>query len=294
MRSARCGRSAGTRGRSRPPGHGRDDRHRHCRRVDRGRRSGSESALSSAPSAPASRSPRPGSSVGASSLSGLVDQATTGTVTSIVHLVGTDARHDDPARIRRRACRRPHRRHHRRLACGATRTGVRAAGPRMTAVDTSHESRKGRGDDNGDRTDRTAGLPPEQSVGIPLYELSGLERTFSKGRRGRQSRSRHRPRHQQRGDGFARGTERVRQDARCCSCSAPSTARRAARSASPSADLGGLSDKELTRIRAKDIGFVFQHFNLIPTLTAEENVAIAMFPEPRPLSRATGARERIC
>jgi putative ABC transport system ATP-binding protein len=43
-------------------------------------------------------------------------------------------------------------------------------------------------------------------------------------------------------------------------------------------DLGGLSDRELTKIRAEEIGFVFQHFNLIPTLTAEENVAIAMFP----------------
>jgi len=43
-------------------------------------------------------------------------------------------------------------------------------------------------------------------------------------------------------------------------------------------DLSGLSDKELTKIRAQEIGFVFQHFNLIPTLTAEENVAIAMFP----------------
>jgi len=43
-------------------------------------------------------------------------------------------------------------------------------------------------------------------------------------------------------------------------------------------DLGGLDDKELTRIRAEDIGFVFQHFNLIPTLTARENVEIAMFP----------------
>jgi putative ABC transport system ATP-binding protein len=43
-------------------------------------------------------------------------------------------------------------------------------------------------------------------------------------------------------------------------------------------DLGGLDDRELTRIRAEDIGFVFQHFNLIPTLTAQENVEIAMFP----------------
>lgn len=43
-------------------------------------------------------------------------------------------------------------------------------------------------------------------------------------------------------------------------------------------DLSGLNDRDLTRIRAEDIGFVFQHFNLIPTLTAQENVAIAMLP----------------
>ena len=59
---------------------------------------------------------------------------------------------------------------------------------------------------------------------------------------------------------------------------APSTARRAASIRFADRDLGGLSDKELTKIRAEEIGFVFQHFNLIPTLTAEENVAIAMFP----------------
>lgn len=39
-----------------------------------------------------------------------------------------------------------------------------------------------------------------------------------------------------------------------------------------------LSDVELTNIRAKEIGFVFQQFNLIPTLSAVENVAIAMVP----------------
>ena len=34
----------------------------------------------------------------------------------------------------------------------------------------------------------------------------------------------------------------------------------------------------LTEIRSKRIGFVFQHFNLIPTLSALENVALAMAP----------------
>src|SRR3982074_3563981 len=42
--------------------------------------------------------------------------------------------------------------------------------------------------------------------------------------------------------------------------------------------LSNLDDAELTSIRARDIGFVFQAFNLIPTLTASENVEIAMVP----------------
>jgi putative ABC transport system ATP-binding protein len=40
-------------------------------------------------------------------------------------------------------------------------------------------------------------------------------------------------------------------------------------------DVTTLSDRERTRIRAKSMGFVFQSFNLVPTLTAEENVALA-------------------
>jgi putative ABC transport system ATP-binding protein len=39
-------------------------------------------------------------------------------------------------------------------------------------------------------------------------------------------------------------------------------------------DLSTLSDKELTRLRRDRIGFVFQAFNLIPTLTAAENIVL--------------------
>ena len=39
--------------------------------------------------------------------------------------------------------------------------------------------------------------------------------------------------------------------------------------------LGELSDTEITKIRRKHIGFVFQFFNLLPMLTAEENIAPA-------------------
>ncbi|GAA1060752.1 ABC transporter ATP-binding protein [Agromyces bracchium] len=44
------------------------------------------------------------------------------------------------------------------------------------------------------------------------------------------------------------------------------------------ADLSGMPDAKLGRIRATEIGFVFQGFNLIPTLTAQENVETALEP----------------
>ena len=40
-------------------------------------------------------------------------------------------------------------------------------------------------------------------------------------------------------------------------------------------DATRLSDRDRTRMRARSMGFVFQSFNLVPTLTAEENVALA-------------------
>ncbi|MEU7063570.1 ABC transporter ATP-binding protein [Streptomyces sp. NPDC051578] len=51
-------------------------------------------------------------------------------------------------------------------------------------------------------------------------------------------------------------------------------------------DLATVSEARLTRVRAETIGFVFQSFNLIPTLTAQENVETALVP------LGLGARER--
>ncbi len=39
-------------------------------------------------------------------------------------------------------------------------------------------------------------------------------------------------------------------------------------------DLTGLSDKDMTQLRRDRIGFVFQSFNLVPTLTALENITL--------------------
>jgi putative ABC transport system ATP-binding protein len=43
-------------------------------------------------------------------------------------------------------------------------------------------------------------------------------------------------------------------------------------------DLAQLREAEVTKIRARDIGFIFQTFNLIPTLSALENVETALVP----------------
>jgi len=43
-------------------------------------------------------------------------------------------------------------------------------------------------------------------------------------------------------------------------------------------DLAQMRETALTRLRAEKIGFVFQTFNLIPTLTAQENVETALVP----------------
>ncbi|MDT7544792.1 MAG: putative transport system ATP-binding protein [Actinomycetota bacterium] len=44
--------------------------------------------------------------------------------------------------------------------------------------------------------------------------------------------------------------------------------------------LARANDRTLTSLRSSAIGFVFQQFNLIPTLTAAENIEIAMMPRP--------------
>ena len=49
--------------------------------------------------------------------------------------------------------------------------------------------------------------------------------------------------------------------------------------------LHGISDSELTRIRRKRIGFIFQFFNLLPVMTALENVGLPLLLDGVPFSR---------
>ena len=51
-------------------------------------------------------------------------------------------------------------------------------------------------------------------------------------------------------------------------------------------DITTMGDKQLTLLRRKHIGFVFQAFNLVPTLSAEENVTLPLRIAGRKLDRA--------
>ncbi|WP_329116949.1 ABC transporter ATP-binding protein [Streptomyces sp. NBC_01465] len=59
-------------------------------------------------------------------------------------------------------------------------------------------------------------------------------------------------------------------------------------------DLAGLSEAKLTKVRSEKIGIIFQSFNLIPTLTAQENVETALVPMGvKPAERRERAAEAL-
>ncbi len=62
-------------------------------------------------------------------------------------------------------------------------------------------------------------------------------------------------------------------------------------------DISNMNEDQLTTIRNEKIGFIFQFFNLIPTLTAQENVALpvqfAHKPKYRPDRRARELLEQL-
>ena len=51
-------------------------------------------------------------------------------------------------------------------------------------------------------------------------------------------------------------------------------------------EISSMSQRRLTRLRRERIGFVFQSFNLVPSLTAEENITLPMDIAHRRIDRA--------
>jgi len=62
-------------------------------------------------------------------------------------------------------------------------------------------------------------------------------------------------------------------------------------------NLNGMRDRDRVNYRGRNIGFVFQSFNLIPTLTAADNVAVPLLilgtPRREAIRRATEALDRV-
>lgn len=58
-------------------------------------------------------------------------------------------------------------------------------------------------------------------------------------------------------------------------------------------DVHEVSEADLDRFRNKTLGFVFQQFNLLPVLTAAENVELALLPRSLPRRERRGRAEAI-
>jgi len=58
-------------------------------------------------------------------------------------------------------------------------------------------------------------------------------------------------------------------------------------------ELGRLKDNKLTELRRDHVGFIFQAFNLVPTLTAAENIELPMRLTHRPSELSGGQQQRV-
>ncbi len=72
------------------------------------------------------------------------------------------------------------------------------------------------------------------------------------------------------------GRVRARARARCSTCSAASTARPAASTSSAATTWPGSRDDELSEVRSRYIGFIFQSYNLIAQYTVTENIQLPL------------------
>jgi putative ABC transport system ATP-binding protein len=57
--------------------------------------------------------------------------------------------------------------------------------------------------------------------------------------------------------------------------------------------LSKMSDNEVTLVRRRNVGFIFQFYNLVPTLTAEENIALPLLIDGRNLDDYRGKLDEL-
>jgi len=57
--------------------------------------------------------------------------------------------------------------------------------------------------------------------------------------------------------------------------------------------LSKLNDNEITIVRRRKVGFIFQFYNLLPTLTAEENIGLPLMIDGQSLEKHQGKIEKL-
>ncbi len=126
-----------------------------------------------------------------------------------------------------------------------------------------------------------------------MYKLTAVKKDYQKGRGVVACAAGRRPGHRRTASGSPSRGRPGTASRRCCRCWAASTGRH--RAASSSATTAGrtwpqLRESQVTKVRAESIGFIFQTFNLVPTLSAQENVETALVPLHVSAHGATAAR----
>ena len=58
-------------------------------------------------------------------------------------------------------------------------------------------------------------------------------------------------------------------------------------------DIAKMTESELAQVRGKKIGFIFQQFNLIPTLTAKENIMLPMIFQGKSFAERSERAEKL-
>ena len=110
----------------------------------------------------------------------------------------------------------------------------------------------------------------------PMVEARSVEKEYAAGGSASPRPARSGLEYPTRRDGRRHGTLRLRQD------DAPQlpvrawTSSTAERSSIGGESISGMSDRKRTRFRAQKMGFIFQTYNLIPVLSAVENVELPL------------------
>ena len=119
----------------------------------------------------------------------------------------------------------------------------------------------------------------------------GVSKRYAQSKQEGRRAARRRPGDRPRASSWPSRAPPARARPRCCRCWARWTGHvglGALRRARP----GQHEEGELTKLRSRAFGFIFQAFNLIPTLTAQENVETALVPLARPSASAPRGRGR--